>query len=139
MLHQAGSNWLPLWRVSSAKASCWDTALRYGRSRIIAGAALGEPVVRRCGLQAGALAPRLPALCDVAQRAQQRHADAAQPGLGLVVVADHPRPQRAPGDEARRTGRATDAQVPREHLGRAAATQEYPRSRPADSVELFAP
>src|SRR4051794_9601402 len=52
-LTTAESNWLPLWRVSSAKASCCDTALRYGRSRIIAGAALGEPVVRRCGLQAG--------------------------------------------------------------------------------------
>src|SRR4030081_2165238 len=86
----------------------------------------GEPVARRDGGRARALAPRPAALRDLAQRAQQRHADAAKPGLALVVLADHTRPERPARDEAGCPGRAGDAQIAREHLGCAAPAEEYP-------------
>src|SRR4030081_498979 len=104
----------------------------------------GEPVARRDGGRARALAPRPAALRDLAQRAQQRHADAAKPGLALVLGADHTRPeppaphhprQGGPArDEAGCPGRAGDAQIAREHLGCAAPAEEYPRRRAAASV-----
>src|SRR5258706_12743181 len=103
-------------------------------ARVMSG--LREPVARRRCRRAGALAPRPAALRDPPQGAQPRHADAAKPGLGVVLVADHACPQRPPRDEAGGPGGTGDAQIAGEHLGRAAAAQEHPRRRPADGVEL---